>query len=178
MLRGIGEAPISSLVGNNMVDVSIARDVLLQTSMRVQAQGWWFNTEKDYPLARDASGFINIPTNVSRIDTNFINHPLIDPVQRGTRMYDMKNHTYVFTQDLLVDVQWIFPYEELPESAREYIAVRAARIFARDMIGSETADTLSRDQEYEALAHLQAAENENLDFTIFGTADSLAAVLR
>ena len=44
MLSVIGEAPVNSITGTTTVDVSVAKNILDETSMSVQSIGWNFNT--------------------------------------------------------------------------------------------------------------------------------------
>ena len=44
MLSVIGEAPINTLAGSTTTDVSIAINLLNETSLSVQSMGWNFNT--------------------------------------------------------------------------------------------------------------------------------------
>ena len=44
MLSTIGEAPVNSITGTTTVDVSVAKNILDETSMSIQSQGWNFNT--------------------------------------------------------------------------------------------------------------------------------------
>ena len=46
LLTTIGEAPVNTLTGNQVTDVSIANQVLNEVSREVQSQGWHFNTEQ------------------------------------------------------------------------------------------------------------------------------------
>ena len=48
MLSTIGEAPVNSITGTTTVDVSVAKNILDETSMSVQSQGWNFNTHTNY----------------------------------------------------------------------------------------------------------------------------------
>ena len=49
MLSGIGESPINSL--NELTsDVSMARNILLETSKELQLEGFSWNTEDDYRI--------------------------------------------------------------------------------------------------------------------------------
>ena len=45
MLSAIGEAPVNSISGTNNVDVSVAKNILDETSLSIQSEGWNFNTE-------------------------------------------------------------------------------------------------------------------------------------
>ena len=46
MLSVIGEAPVNSITGTVTTDVSVAKNILDETSMSVQSMGWNFNTHK------------------------------------------------------------------------------------------------------------------------------------
>ena len=53
LLTTIGEAPVNTLTGNQVTDVTIARQVLNEVSREVQSQGWYFNTENGVTLTPD-----------------------------------------------------------------------------------------------------------------------------
>ena len=57
MLSSIGEAPVNSITGTTTVDVSTAKNILDETSMSIQSQGWHFNTHENYKtLSLDTDG--------------------------------------------------------------------------------------------------------------------------
>ena len=59
MLDTIGEAPVSSIEGSGLVDVKIAVNTLAMVSRQVQVEGWAFNTDFNYLLAKGAgSGLV------------------------------------------------------------------------------------------------------------------------
>ena len=43
LLTTIGEAPVNTLTGNQVTDVTVATQVLLEISREIQSQGWHFN---------------------------------------------------------------------------------------------------------------------------------------
>ena len=55
MLSFIGESPVSSITGNIGTDVAVAKNILDETSMSVQSQGWFFNREFEITVSRDTS---------------------------------------------------------------------------------------------------------------------------
>ena len=97
MLSAVGEAPINSLAGTLPVDARQAQSFLNEASKEIQSEGWSFNYEYDVVLTRDAGNSIALPTSALRVDVSVANHPDIDPVQRGLKLYDRKNHTFSFT---------------------------------------------------------------------------------
>ncbi len=98
MLAVIGEAPLSTLDGNALhADAVGARQALHNTSRSVQAEGWYFNTEQNYPFTPDRDGFITLPPNVVSVDIEPLNaRGNVDVIVRGDRLYDLENHTFAF----------------------------------------------------------------------------------
>lgn len=129
-LENIGNAPVSTIAGTLGVDTQTAFNFVRKITRELQTQGWYWNTDYEYPITPDGAGDILIPSNALSIDTDgfSINRDL---VQRGDRMYDRENRTFDFTGEtnLTFKVVWGFDFEELPESARRYISLRAARQF-------------------------------------------------
>ena len=62
MLSTIGEAPVNSITGTTTVDVSTAKNILNETSMSIQSQGWNFNTHVNYKsLSLDSDNKVPLP---------------------------------------------------------------------------------------------------------------------
>ena len=141
MLDAIGEAPVNSLSGTLPVDVRKAQSTLTEVNKEVQSEGWSFNTEINVTLTRDASDNIVLGTDVLRVDANTFDHPSIDPIQRGLKLYDRKKNTYIFDEDLKCTVIYFRNFDEIPEQARRYINVKAARIFVDRLVGDQSLRT-------------------------------------
>jgi phospholipid N-methyltransferase len=177
MLSVIGESPVNTVEDNGVVDAVVARQILNQASREVQLIGWHWNTEEDYPLAAAfPSGEVALPTNTLRVDTTYPDES-IDVVQRGNRLYDRKNHTYKIGKTVKVEIVLMLPFEELPEAARSYIAIRAARQFQERMVGSEVLHAFNSRDEMRAMAALQNAEAETADYNVLSDSWSVARVL-
>lgn len=176
MLDAIGESPVSNLEVSGLVDVVKARAVLNEVSRLCQSRGWTFNTESEYPLPRQVDTTITVPGNFIAVDCSPYN-PQVDTVLRGSRVYDRKNHTYSFTQDIKADVTFLLSWDELPQAARAYIATRAARVFQTRVLGSDTANRDLADQEAAAWAALNVAEGDSGDYNIFNGSYSTASIL-
>jgi hypothetical protein len=136
MLSVIGETPVNTLSGQMVTDAVIAKNVLNEISREVQSEGWHFNTEDDYPLTPNSDGEIVLPKNCVRV--HVASRSSLDVVQRGTRLYDRTNHTYRFTSTVHADVVFLLPFEEMPEAARRYVTIRAARVFQDRVVGAGT----------------------------------------
>jgi hypothetical protein len=155
LLTTIGEAPINTLSGNQVTDVSVARQVLLEVSREVQSQGWHFNTEYNVKLPPDQFKNINIPADAAQIDSEDYNLTI-----RNGKLYDMNERTFSFNQSVEVTIVSYLDFEELPDAARKYIATRAARIFADRMTNSETLHRMISRDEQQALIDLKSFEGE------------------
>lgn len=176
MLSTIGEAPVNTVEDNGIVDAVIARQILRSTSREVQSRGWHFNTEKGFLLTPDSEGFITLPPTTLRVDT-VDEFQDIDVVLRGNRLYDRRNHTFKFDKPIRVDAVILLPFEELPEVAREYITIRASRIFQERVVGSDILSSFSKSDELRALVALQEMEADTADYNILTDNYSVARVL-
>lgn len=127
-LENIGNAPVSTISGDLGVDTQIALNFVRKVSRELQSQGWYWNTDYNYPLTPNGDGDIILPSNLLAIDSDG-DDAARDVVWRGTRLYDRENRTYTFTKPISVTMTRGFDFSELPETARRYIALRAARLF-------------------------------------------------
>ena len=166
ILTASGESPVSSL-SDTTADSANAESVLTEVLRDVQSEGWHFNTEKDVPFTPDSTKEITLPANIAQIDLSQSDSSQVDLVQRGVRLYDRKARSYKFQRVVKCDVVYLLPFEELPETARRYVAVRAARVFHDRFIGSETAHRFTAEDEYRSRAALSAANTSNEDCNIF-----------
>lgn len=178
MLGVIGEAPVNSLDVSGMIDVATAKQILHETSRRIQSVGWYSNTDKEYILNIDEDGNIPIPSNAMKIELSksscsFTGGNEVQPVVRGTRLYDRKNHTYVFTNSLKFDIVWFLPFTDLPEALRRYITIAAARAFQKRFLSSGELDQFTKEDEIFAKVEAEQADgdvgNYNMieDFSVY-----------
>jgi hypothetical protein len=176
MLSVIGGGPVNTIEDNGVVDAVIARQVLNQASREVQLLGWHWNTEINYPLPATTDGEVILPPNVMRVDTTGYNADL-DLVQRGNRLYDRRSHSFEIGRSIRAEIVLLLPFDQLPEAARSFIAIRAARQFQERVVGSETLHSFTSRDEMRAMAALQNAEAETADYNILSGSWSVARVL-
>ena len=176
MLAAIGEAPVNSLTGTVPVDVRLAQSTLTETNKEVQSEGWSFNTEIDVTLTRDASKQVALSTDVLRIDPNIHQHTDIDAIQRGLKLYDRLNNKYEFDEDLICTVVYFRTFEEIPEPARRYITIKAARIFVDRLVSDDGLRTYTQQDETRARAILMETDLSNADHNILRGDPSLTSV--
>ena len=176
MLGYVTEAPVNSIANTTALPPSaaLAKGVIDEVSREVQQDGWHFNKAQDYKLEANASNKFVLPDNVLQVDTVDTTY---DVVQRGTTLFDRKNYTDVFTEDeLKVNITFLLEYEELPEQARRYIALKASRMFANRLVGSREIEALIYRDEIRAKAAMEEAEGNNSDRTIFDNYDTATRI--
>ena len=166
MLTAIGESPVNTITSSTTTDVSIAIQILDNVSREVQSVGWHFNTDTNYLLAKNSSNQIVLPSNCLSVDNSNKDADL-DLVERGRKLWDRENHTYTITKDIRVNITWFLEFTELPETARRYITIRAARIFQDRMLASETLHAFHQVDELSALSALKEHEGDTRDHSIF-----------
>ena len=177
MLAAIGEAPVNSLTGQVPVDVRLAQSTLTEVNKEVQSEGWSFNTEIDVTLPRDqTTKQIEYSTDILRIDANIHQHPTIDPIQRGLKLYDRLNNRYEFDEDLICTVVYFRPFTELTEPARSYINIKAARVFVDRLVSDDGLRTYTQEDETRARAILMETDLSNGDHNILRGDPSLTSV--
>tara|TARA_R100000541_G_scaffold807_2_gene4475 strand:- start:13020 stop:13598 length:579 start_codon:yes stop_codon:yes gene_type:complete len=167
LLATIGESPVNSL-NSGLVEASSAEQTLNNVSRDFQAQGWSFNTEITFSLSPDASDMLTLPANCLHVDTihNRVSKTS-DLVQRGNKMYDRVKNTYAIGTAVQVDMVVLLEFEEMPETARRYVAIKAARILQDRVLGSEALHSYNSQDEMIAWSSVLQNEADVQDFNIF-----------
>jgi hypothetical protein len=161
LLTTIGEAPVNTLSGNQVTDVTIAKQVLNEVSREVQSQGWHFNTEPKVKLSPNLNNEILIPADTSRIDSNEYN-----VVIREGKLFDLDERSFSFDNAVEVDIVYYRDFEVLPDTAKKYITTRASRIYSDRMINSETIHRMIAKDEQAALIDLKEFEGDTGDYNM------------
>ncbi len=167
MLSAIGEAPVSSLENSSLEDVTVAKNILNETIVDVQTVGYNFNSEYNYKLVQDTDGHINVPVNAVYVDVSNRGSSIgKDLVLRGERLYDRENQTYTFTESVYVDMTLILPWDELPQYARRYITIKAARRFQNRVLGATELNGFTQLDENEALISMEQNDSRSEDANV------------
>ena len=172
LLAAIGEAAVSSLETATTVDVTQAKNLLSNINREVQQKGWHFNTEWDVILSLDSDSRIPLGTSILSIYS-----PTKLTTIRGREgssfLYDLDNNTFTWGASVNDAVTiTLLDFEDIPQTARQYITTKAARIFQEEIIGQISAESINRQEEVEAYADLMDDEGERSGFNVgFGTLD-------
>lgn len=168
MLSAIASGPVTTLSGQISADASMARNILKEVQKTVLSRGWSWNTDTKVPLEPNATtGRIPAPPKALSVDTTAGYNPQVVLQHRGGQLYDSRGRTYTFTDTLYCDVIWLLDWDEIPEAARYYIAVRAARILADRVDRDINIHAFSKEDEQLALGELKRHESKVGDRTIF-----------
>ena len=172
ILSSVGQAPVTTLDLQNP-EVAIVCNTLREVSRMVQAEGWIFNTERNYELTPDAvTKEILFPFNALQIDANREAHYAdYDPIRRDGKLYDRLHHTFEWEEPIKADIVWYFDFQDLPPAIQAYITARAARMCATKMIGDKEINALLQEQEAYTRAAAIEYECQQGDYSMFGFRD-------
>ena len=157
-LTNLGEEPVNSLTGDIPLDAAQALAVVREITLEVEKRGWYFNTEF-YKLSPDNNGHVHLPANTLKVRTHGESRGT-PVVQRGTKLYNMTPYNHGFVFDAAVNVRLVLglPFSDLPQTARSYISIRAARTFQIRQLGDEM--NARDDQNDEKTAHAELEQEQ------------------
>ena len=173
ILMSVGETPVNTLTVQSP-EVAIAQTTLRQVCREIQAEGWSYNTENEYPIQLDTNNQCIIPNNILQLDLNIFQHGKdYDVVRRSDngvmKVYDKKGHTFTFENcdKLFFDIVWMLDFEDLPQAFKDYITTRASRIASNRMVNSQPSAKLLEADEAAARALAVEYEMKQSDHNIF-----------
>ena len=174
LLSAIGEAAVSSLETATTVEVTQAKNLLSNVNRAAQQKGWHFNTEWDVVLTRDTAD--RIPLSESILSVYQPGQLMTIRGRSGSMFaYDLDNNTFTWTKNLNNAVTiTLLDFIDTPNTFRQYVTTRAARIFQEEIIGQVSAETVNRQEEAEAYADLLDDDAERSGLNVaYGTLDML-----
>ena len=174
LLSAIGEAAVSSLETATTVEVTQAKNLLSNVNRAAQQKGWHFNTEWDVVLTRDSDD--RIPLSESILSVYQPGQLMTIRGRSGSMFaYDLDNNTFTWTKNLNNAVTiTLLDFIDSPNTFRQYVTTRAARIFQEEIIGQVSAETVNRQEEAEAYADLLDDDAERAGLNVaYGTLDML-----
>jgi hypothetical protein len=168
ILSFMGEAPVNSLEDSTGVgDVSLAERVLDEITREVLSGGWHFNTNFDVEHVPDSSKEIILAETILRIDTDIGRYGTMDITQRGNKLYNRKGNTFEFDDPIKTTEVIELPWDDIPETARRYITLRAARVNQDRSLGAPDLQKIGIQEELIALASLREFDARSADYSVF-----------
>lgn len=171
VLLALGEAPVNTVLDTGLLYVDTALELLHKHNRTLQAEGTSFNIEKEYPLTPDVNGEIILPSNTLRIWANTFSN-FVSVIQRGSKLYNRDTHSFVFDAPATMTLALFLPFEDIPESARSYITILAAREAQAKLLGSPNLDALTAQEEQAARFRYMDEELSNLKLNVFTGSNS------
>jgi len=175
ILGAIGQSPVTSITGNANPEISFIYNLLRDSNVDVQNEGWHFNTERHVEYTPDAvTNKIAIGSNVLKLDVSegWIRREY-DVVNRNGYLYDKFDHTNdwsdVTTIDL--DVVYLYEFENIPSVFQRYITYRASRMAATQLVANSELVKLLATQEAMARAACLEYECNQGNHSMFGFED-------
>lgn len=153
-----GIEPVDTINAGDVEQASIL-NALNATDLEVQMAGWAWNTNYNQSLALNTSGHAPLPDQTLLVRAAYWGGRLIAAVQRGTELYDSLNNTLVWTSVPVVDVTFRVPFTDMPQAARNYIAVLAGHRWQAKTLGSPVTIRITSEEVTQALALLEQHED-------------------
>ena len=174
ILGAIGQSPVTSLVFTNP-EISFIYNLLRDSNVDVQSEGWHFNTEKHVPYTpQDVNGVkkIAIGSDILQMDvTDGWSKRNYDVVKRNGYLYDKIDHTDDWdelTDSIDLDIVRLISYVDLPEPFKRYIIYKASVRAATQLVGNPQLAQLLAQQEAMARATIMEYECNQGNHTMFG----------
>lgn len=158
LLTAIGTVPVNTLDAPGSSDVAIAKDTIESVSREVQSKGWWFNTEYARSFV-PSNNEITVPQHILSVrpsrGTSNVNPETRQFVLKNGKLFDPITQSFTFVTSVKADVTALLDFDDLPESARRFITVRAARVFQTKVLGDDQLGVFTAQHELEAWSILQ-----------------------
>ena len=175
-LQTIGEMTLTT--ATNIADVYEARtalEILTETRRSVLTEGLNCNTDDEWELTADALGYVAIPTNMLRLESNTNNY-----IMKDNKLYNKEDHTFLFDplETYKVDVVWDLDFDNIPHTIAYYIAIKAARLAYQRLIGSTDIIRVLMDDEQKAKEKMIEHDNETRNYNIFDNVANSRVITR
>lgn len=155
MLASMGEAPLNQIDEDHPY-VASGRRYLTTTSARLQAVGWWFNTELLSFVPDADSSFVYIPNDIiSAEGARGLCRNMY--TQRGRRLYDLTTGTYVIDESpVYLKCIRNVPFDDLPGPAQDAVCASAVLRFQKNYDADQAKTQLLSVDQRDALTLLKA----------------------
>jgi len=170
ILGAIGQSPISSLTFENP-EVAFIFNLLRDSNVDVQSEGWHFNTENHVEFT-PVNDEITIADNILKLDvSDDWSSREYDVINKNGKLYDKLDHTQTWTEAIDLDVVYLYEFENIPIVFRRYITHRASRMAATQLVANPELVKLLSSQEALARAACLEYECNQGNHSMFGFPD-------
>ena len=169
ILMSVGESPVNTL-NTQSPEVAIAQKTLQQVTREVLAEGWVFNTENEVKFTVDADDQIPLSEAVLQVDTNRFYHlDTYNVIRKDGKLYDRYEHKNTFPDEttMYLDVVWMYAFEDIPQSFRDYITARAIRKASLRMVSDLEINRALEQDEVVARSAAIEYDTRQADYNVF-----------
>jgi len=171
VLRFINIPPVSSITAS---DTSYTADKLLSELEKiVQAEGWHFNTERDFTLTRDVNNEIllsQVALPVLHVDADKYQDYKHNIVIRNNKLWDVNKSVSTFSSDVKVELVLQQTWDNIPVPIQRYIIARTAKELSATMGRADAVQALAV-EENRAKVEATQYDEEQGDYSIFDSYD-------
>ena len=170
ILGAIGQSPVTTINKTNP-EVGFIYNLLRDSNVEVQNEGWHFNTERHVKYTPDSNGKIAIGADIIKMDvTDGWVKRQYDVVKRSGNLYDKYDHTDDWSDhtDILLDITKLIPFEEVPSVFQRYIVSRSSRQAATQLVANPQLVQLLQSNEAMARANCMEYECNQGNHSMFG----------
>lgn len=153
LLAAIGTSPVNNVDTVN-TDAVMAKNYIHNALKEIQTEKWYFNTEDNYQLIPDINNEIHLADNIINIDSIGRFGENTNLIPRGKKLYDRLNHTYKIQNPITANIILCLEFDELPETAIQYIIAKAARKYQEELLGDPSLRTWTKEDEATARGRL------------------------
>ena len=176
ILGAIGQSPITSIANSqDNPEIAFIYNLLRDSNVDVQNEGWHFNTERHVKYTpQDVGGVqkIAIGSDILKMDvTDGWSKRHYDVVKRNGYLYDKYDHTDDWdelTDGIDLDIVRLVSFEDLPEVFKRYIVYKASTRAATQLVGNPQLARLLAQQEALARATVMEYECNQGNHSMFG----------
>jgi len=169
ILMSVGESPVNTL-DTQSPEVAIAQTTLRQVVREVQAEGWAFNTEYEVEFKPDDNDQVLLSDAVIQIDINRYKHnDNYDVIRKDGKLYDRYTRSNLFADEdtLYCDVIWMYAFEDMPQTFKDYVTTKASRIAVSRMVADpQLAAAMQQDEVISRSAAIEY-DTRQADYNIF-----------
>ena len=168
ILGSIGQAPITAINATNP-EHAIVQNLLSEANIDVQNEGLHFNTEDHKPATIDSNGNIVFGNDILRYDiSDGQSLRTQDVVRRNGKLYNLVDHTDVFSGEILLDITYLVQFTDLPPVFQRYVTSRAASRAAAQLVSNPELVKLLQNQEALTRASVMEYETQQGDHSYMG----------
>ena len=169
ILMSVGESPVNTL-NTQSPEVAIAQKTLQQVTREVLAEGWVFNTENEVKFTVDANDQVPLSDAVLQVDANrFFHLDTYNVIRKDGKLYDRYEHKNTFPDEgtMYLDVVWMYAFEDIPQSFRDYITARSTRKAALRMVSDLEINKALEQDEVVARSAAIEYDTRQADYNVF-----------